>query len=359
MTFRARPQQEDDRAMSPELLRLTDAEIRALRVVFAAPFAPEIGAAPPPAMDPVAGVKPKYHYEVDRAMREIGLAVAPCRLLDDLPAACADANFVFSLYSRAAFRNCEVYVATVCERAGIAHMGAPPNIRALAEDKLLTKLVAAHLGIPVPPGRAYVDAAATEEPPGFDGPYFVKYRFGATSEGISEDCICETWPEARARALLLLSENKEPLVERLVPGTDVTVPVLGGHPPVILPAAEEISELRYGISTFRQKRLFERNRRREMIEDPLLLARIDTLVRRLFPHVDPFDYIRIDFRRQRDTGELQLIEFNIGCNIGSHAAIMQAAAHVGLPQRAVIEHVIAHSVRRQSLERRTFTTENV
>lgn len=304
-------------------------------------------------------MRPRYHHEIGRVLDGLGLRVRPLRDLDLLPAVAADANFVFSLYSRAPFRNCEVFVAALCERLGIAHMGAPPNVRALAEDKYLSKALAAYAGVPVPPGRAYVDAESTRTPPGFDGPYFVKYRFGSASEDIDEHAVQATWAGARERVLWLVGRGKEALVERLVPGTDVTVPVLGGAPPVVLPAAEEISDLPFGIATFRQKRFLETSRHREIVADGGLQADLAALAARLAPHFSPFDYMRLDFRREAGSGRLLFLETNIACNLGSTAAIVQSARSVGLDQADVVEHVLCWSVRRQSLERRRLETENV
>ena len=339
--------------MTVKTLSLTNEEVAGLAMLYAAPFAPEPGAPEPP-MHPVVGIRPRYHHEIGRVLEGLGVRVKPVRELARLETLAADANFVFSLYSRAAFRNCEVYVASLCERIGIAHMGAPPNVRALAEDKYLCKALAAYAGIPVPVGRAYVDAASTDVPPEFPGPYFVKYRFGSASEDIDEQSAQPDWPGARERVLWLVERGKEALVERLVPGTDLTVPVLGGSPPLVLPAAEEVSELRYGIATFRQKRFLEPTRRRRIVTDPALQQRLGDLVARLCRHLLPFDY-----RRETGTDALLMLEVNIACNLGSSAAIVQSAASVGLSQADVVGHIVAHSIRRQSLGHHGIETENL
>lgn len=68
----------------------------------------------------------------------------------------------------------------------------------------------------------------------FPGPYFVKKRFGAASDGIREDSICSSWKTVDSCARRLMEEGHEVLVEQYCEGIDVTVPVLGGENPVIL-----------------------------------------------------------------------------------------------------------------------------
>ncbi|MBM3540360.1 MAG: hypothetical protein FJX55_21370 [Alphaproteobacteria bacterium] len=344
--------------MRVELLRLGAAERTAMDVLFAAPFAPLPGE-PPPALHPTVGIRPRYHHEIFTLLQGLGLKVTSCRDLADLPAALGRHNYVFSLYSRAPFRNCEVYVPALCEAAGIAYMGAPPNIRAMAEDKYLSKALALAAGLPVPPGRPYVSADDLVEEPDFAGPYFVKYRFGSASEDVSEESVQASWRGARERARALLAMGKEVLVERCIAGTDMTVPVLGGPVPLWLPAAEEISDLPYGIATFRQKRFLKQTRRRRIVADGPLAERLGNLSLSLAQRMLPFDYMRADYRCETGTGEIYFIETNIACNLGSTAAIAQSAAQAGLSHAAIIEHILVHSVRRQGLQRTRLKTDNI
>lgn len=149
------------------------------------------------------------------------------------------------------------------------------------------------------------------------------------------------------------------MVERCIEGTDLTVPVLGAAVPLWLPPAEEISDLPYGIATFRRKRFLEKTRRREILADTGLAAQLGRLSLLLAQHLLPFDYMRVDFRRERGSDRVYFIETNIGCNLGSTAAIAQAAAHVGLTHAAIVEHILVHSVRRQGLDRVRLQTENL
>lgn len=340
------------------LLQLTPDERRQLSVLYLAPFAPERGT-PPPDRHPQVGIRPIYHWEIYDILERLGVLTATCRDLDRLPELAKQANYVFSLFSRAPFRNCEVYVAAACARLGVPVMGAPPNVRALAEDKHHAKAVVAQAGIAVVPGQAYARAVDIPAAPPFPGPYFVKYRFGSASEDVSPDCATESWDAAAEKAREFLALGKEPVVEALIPGIDVTVPVLGGRDPIVLSPVAEISDLPHGIATFEQKRFLTQSRRRELFDDAAMAEQAMALSCRVAAEMQPFDYMRVDFRYDPARHQLLFMEANIACNLGSTAAIMFSARHHGLSHAAVVEHILAHSCRRQPKAGKVWQTVNV
>lgn len=116
---------------------------------------------------------------------------------------------------------------------------------------------------------------------------------------------------------------------------------------MILDVMEEVSDLPSGICTYRQKRLLDKGRVRRVLDDAELAGRIRQKVKKFIAYIHPFDYLRMDFRLCNKTRRAYFIEFNIGCNLGSHAAIMNAALHQGIERHSVVEHVLAYSLSRQ------------
>lgn len=328
------------------LQQLSTVQLDSLNVLFLASRAPHSDIIPP--LDQEIGVHPRYNYELFKVIQSLGVNVTACDNLPEFLEVALQYDYIFTILNRAPFRNSEVFVSTMCEYFHRPYLGAPPNIRALAEDKYFTKLLAQTLQIPTTPSKIYQHLADLESAPEFAGPYFIKPRFGAASEDISVDSIQELWTDARLKVATMLQQGKACLVERCVAGTDITVPILGGFPPIILPPAEEISELPFGISTFRQKRLLDRGRQRCMLQDAELNACLLEYAQRFYPHVSPFDYIRMDFRLDTHRQQLFLLEFNLGCNLGSHAAIAQSAHHYGISQAELINHLISYSLHRQT-----------
>ena len=333
--------------LKKRLLRLTRNEKDRLKVLFLARLAPNLGDERPE-LDDRHGVEPRYNHELLATLQSLGVACQSCRSLDEFLVLANDANYVFTIFNRADFRNCEIFVSLQCEKMGIPYMGAPPNVRALAEDKNFAKHLASSLGLRTPEWTTYrVNGPLLA--PEFDGPYFVKPRFGASSDEVALDSIQDAWPGLKAKISSLLMKGKDVIVERCIAGTDLTVPVLGGDPPMVLGVLEEVSDLPSGISTYRQKRLLEQGRVRRVLDNPALTEQVMQNVQRFVAHVTPFDYLRVDFRLCQETKQAYFLEFNIGCNLGSHAAIMFAATQLDIERHYVIEHILAYSLARQAV----------
>ena len=332
--------------LNHRLLSLSPDARRDLKVIFLAKHAPVDLYSAKPELHERYGVEPRYNFEVLSILQGMGIECIPCRSLEEFPTLARDANFVFTLYNRADFRNGEIFVSLQCEKLGIPYLGAPPNVRALAEDKSFAKHLAVSVGLKTAPWKTYSLHEALE-PPAFAGPYFVKPRFGAASEDIGLDSIQDEWPGLKLKVESLISLGKDVIVEQCINGTDLTVPVLGGAQSIILDVVEEVSDLPSGICTYRQKRLLDKGRFRRRLDNQQLAAEITAKVERFCAEVRPFDYLRVDFHLCKQTQIAFFLEFNIGCNIGSHAGVMFAATNRGLSQERVVEHILAYSLTRQ------------
>ena len=335
--------------LSLPLNRLTNNEIESLNMLFLARFAPEKGQAPP-STNTKGGVFPIYHYELYKAIKSLGLKVTPCNDFAKFLKIAQQFNYIFTVFNRAPMRNPEIFISSMCEYLEIPYLGAPPNLRALAEDKYLTKALARSLNIPTLPGWTFRDPENIQAPNNFSGPYFIKPRFGAASEEISDESIQDKWDGTLPKIVEMLKKGKECLVEQYMLGTDVTVPVLGGNPPLILPCAEEISPSHHGVATQKDKRFqqADKGRQRKILEDQSIIAKANEYISRLWNHVMPFDYLRVDFKLSKDRQELFLMEINIACCLWSRSSIPQSASHINISHADVINHIISHSLRRQT-----------
>ncbi|NQW08835.1 MAG: hypothetical protein HQ481_02975 [Alphaproteobacteria bacterium] len=332
--------------LSPK--QLPDGAETTLRILYLAPHAPEApNTPPPPEMDSRFGLQPHYHYSIYRVLLDLGLTVTPGRDAADLMRDPGAFNYVFTLHNRGRHRNSEVLISALCEHAGLPYLGAPPNMRALAEDKWLTKRTAAAMGLSVIEGCAYRDHSELDREPGFPGPFMVKPRFGAASEHIGADAACIRWESARDRAAHLFDLGEEVLVERLIDGHDITVPVLGGLTPCILPAVEIHSALPHGVVSHGQKRALEEGRSRKLIPVGELPVGLRRAVDSLIEEVMPFDYLRIDFRIDARSGMHHLLELNQCSSLSPSNALGASAASVGLGTQDLVQHILALSLERQ------------
>ncbi len=328
------------------LKRLDDKRRATLKILYLAPHAPSHDAPRPPAIHPDYGVQPAYQYEIWDVLRNgLGLDVDSRSDLGAVPGAFEGRNYVFSLYNIAPFRNSEIYVSALAGKAGIACLGAPANIRALAEDKWLSKLAARALGLPVPEGKVFGRGVPMQRPD-FDGPYVAKPRFGAASTGIDAGSAQADFGALAARVAALGTSIDECLVEQVFGTFDVTVPILvGDDGPVALPPATQTSDRPYGLFTHRQKRKLEPGLTRRFPSEEPWLAPIIADALRFARAVEPFDYLRCDFRF--GPAGHAFLEFNLACSIGSAMAFAQCAARAGISSEALVEHILVASLDRQ------------
>jgi D-alanine-D-alanine ligase len=295
---------------------------------------------------PGDGGYPAYYRRVWQVLSDLGYAVTTSTSHRALYTHTHGIDLVFSLYNRASFNNPEIFVASTCEYLNLAHVGAKPNIRALAEDKWLSKNFARAIGLPVTEGAIYMRAEETRSAPPFPGPYFVKNRFGAASEGISEQSIQDDWAGAARVAKTFLARGMSVLVEQYVPGVDITLPVLGGDTPIFLGLVRPRSDQRGAILTEDLKRNDPLGY--ELVDEGLDTQRFLEDASRLCAAAGPMDYLRLDYRFDLETGRRVFLEFNICCHIGRSGAICLAASRWGLSQADVLGHIVEYSLQRQT-----------
>ena len=333
-----------------DLHQLTDSEIASLNILYLAPFAPDKNAKKPPPMHQHVGVVPRYNFELYKVLQSLGLRVTPCNDLSYFIRNAKNYNYIFTIYNRADFRNSEIFVSSICEYFKIPYLGAPPNLRAVAEDKYIGKLLADSIEIPTGPGKIFRNHNDTKEKPVFPGPYFIKPRFGAASEEISDKSFQDSWENALPKVIEVLDKGKECIIEPGIEGLDITVPVLGGDPPIVLPSVQDISDLSYGIVTHLQKRQLEKVAKRGIFQDKVVSQRLEKYALCLSEQLKPFDFLRIDFRLEKKSGKLYFLEVGFGCNLSSFSAFTISANHIKATQKELINHILSYSLRRQQRE---------
>jgi D-alanine-D-alanine ligase len=322
---------------------LTIERPEAVRVLFMAQYAPD---SPDYEVNPYTGdgTYPQYHFEVFDRLRRLGFRVESTSKPYAIVHAGGAADYVFSLFNRMPLRNSEVLVSAYCEYLGVPYLGAPPNVRAAAEDKYVTKALAFAAGIPVPRGVPYHRGVTPLAQAPFAGPFFVKDRFGAASERIWSDSLRDDWEGARRIVERLWDDGTDALVEEFAPGIDVTVPVLGDGDPRPLGVFHPMSDEPGNILTHELK-LTDHLGYEEM---PIGEGWVGDDVRRLWDALGPIDYFRADYRYDPETGRRWFLEMNVCCYIGEAGPFGMAAERDGTDMDALVRHVVAFSLRRQA-----------
>jgi D-alanine-D-alanine ligase len=313
---------------------------RILFIASHAPLAPSYQCQPYPG----DGRYPAYYHRVWETLTGLGYKVQTANQPHAVFGASGHVDLVFSLCNRMPFNNPEIFVASACEFFRIPSLGGRPNTRAMAEDKWFSKLAAQAVGVPVAEGAIYAKADELTPPP-FPGPYFVKNRFGAASDGISTDSIQDDWAGAARVARELIEQGMAVLVETYAPGVDLTVPVLGGKRPIMLGVVHPVSDAKGSILTQGLKHeeflgydLFDAGAGEEGFRSD---------VTKLWDAVGPMDYWRLDYRFDPETGRRTFLEFNICCHIGRNSAFALAASQFGVTHAEVLGHAVEYSLLRQ------------
>lgn len=257
-------------------------------------------------------------------------------------------DFVCSLLNRMPFRNSEIFISSLMEYYRKPYLGAPPNIRAIAEDKVLAKTVALHAGIKTPQWTSY-NINCTLYPPNFNPPYFIKPRFGATSSGVDENSICNSWEEAVVQMKKLFLQFSDVLLEEYILGNSYTCPILYNFGDTyFLPPVHETSNLKGNIITYKQKRKIDTGLLRETETNTVVLSKLKQANQKFYKLVQPLDYTRIEYI-MKENGELYFIEFNVCCNLGKQAAIYLSASSKGFSYESLINNIIVSSMYRQRI----------
>lgn len=322
--------------------------IKDLKVLFLAKFAPENGANYPLITEESDGIYAQYHYDIYQIIKNIfpntTCANSPEILMDKS----TKFDYVFSLLNRASYKNSEIFVSALLEYLKIPYLGTTPNIRALAEDKHLAKIVADYSGLKTPDWFTVDSNGSIPNVEPFKGPYFVKPRFGASSAFIDERSITYNWEQTKMQIQELQKNNLDVIVEKFVNGTYYSLPIyFSDNKPVYLPSIKEESNLKGNVVTYRQKRKLDKGLSRSVNTNRNLELNLQVLAKKFLDNISPLDYTRIDFIVTPNT--IEFIEFNICCNLGKQSSFCISANSIGFSQDDLVNEIIKNSLKRQKV----------
>jgi D-alanine-D-alanine ligase len=234
-------------------------------------------------------------------------------------------------------------VQELLEILGVPYTGPGPSSCARCWDKVLAKRLMRDAGIPTPDFYAFSQAAfkelgaadalsAIEERLAF--PVVVKPARGGSALGIKFASDAAAVPGALVAAL---SYDRKVLLERYVPGSDLAVSVVDGQAlPVVeaVPVDEEFYdfEARYeiGRTTFVCPA--------ELPDD--VTARAQELALAAWRLFGCRGMARVDLMRDRETGELSVLEVNAVPGLTDTSLLPQAADQADLPFDDLIARLV-------------------
>jgi D-alanine-D-alanine ligase len=315
-----------------------------LRVLFMAKHALFGGG-----MHPVDGNHAIYHHEVRTTLEGLGLNLSLANRYDILFEK-PDVDFVFPLLNRGGFVNSEMMIPLLCNRHGLPYVGGSPIIRGLGDDKHLSKLVAARAGVPTAPWACYRKGAPVEESALPKAERWVIKPIASSASWAISDAF--DWAGVTAAVAGIHAQGHDAIVEPYLGGYDIQIAFITVDRPVMLPMLiYERSDPMKLWSYYEKRDLVQNNEKSTLkrFEDPewapLIAAHAATIAREF----EPFDYGRIEFRFDRDKGEVNFIEINLNCNLWSEKVVAKAAAAAGFSHAQLLETILAESLSRQGL----------
>ncbi len=321
--------------------------IEDLSILFLAKFAPD-NEEYPLTTEHTDGIYAQYHFDIYKILQKLCPKTICARDPSILLNSKTQFHYVFSLLNRAPYRNSEIFVSSLLEYLSIPYLGSRPNMRAVAEDKHLAKIVAQHAGLHTPVWMVIEANEMIPNIPLFEGPYFVKPRFGASSAFIDESSIADNWNQATVQIRRLQKNNLDVIVEQFADGIYYSVPLYFKNGQLIhLPSVKETSSLRGNVVTYRQKRKLDTGLTRQVNTDFSLEKEFVKLADSFLFELQPLDYTRLDFIVT--SNQIEFIEFNLCCNLGKQSSFCIAANKMGLCQEELVTDIFLSSMHRQKV----------
>jgi D-alanine-D-alanine ligase len=233
---------------------------------------------------------------------------------------------VWSVYNRLGFRNSEIFVPSLCEYFGLKYIGAAPNVRALIEDKSISKLLAEKMGIKTAKWIVVSKEIPLPAELPFNLPCFVKPRFGSASIGIDESCVCRTWRDVNNKVKEYIVDETEVIIEEFIDGVYYGVPIVNTieNKPIAAIPHFQISNKIGGVITHSQKRFTDSGMSRELSKDQELNKILIKISNKYFKEIQPCDYARIDFIIDRKSGIPYFLEINALMMLGIHGGFVHS-----------------------------------
>ncbi|MEE4287788.1 MAG: phosphoribosylglycinamide synthetase [Erythrobacter sp.] len=303
-------------------------------------------------MHPEDGNHAIYHHEVRTTLESLGLNLSLANSYDVLFTR-PEVDFVFPLLNRGGFVNSEMMIPTLCNMHRIPYLGAMPFLRGLGDDKSVSKLVAAHAGVPTAAWFCYRKGAPVLEadlPPSQQGRWVIKPNASSASWGISD---AFDWAGVANAIAGIHGQGHDAIVEPYLDGYDIQCAFITiNSEPVPLPMLWYEREDTTRLWTYYEKRDLVQNTEKAALkrfDHPEFAPQIEAAARKVAREFVPFDYGRIEFRLDLATGDVNFIEINLNCNLWSEKVMAKAAAQAGFSHADLIETLLAESWKRTGL----------
>jgi D-alanine-D-alanine ligase len=215
------------------------------------------------------------------------------------------------------------------ESMRVAYVGCRPRAASIAMDKVLTKSLAAEMGVATPPSRELRSGCGSEGID-LDPPIVIKPANEGSSVGLS---ICSTSAEAERAAERLFAMGKRVLAERYIRGREVTVGIIEGPTGTeVLPIIEIIPS----VTFYDYEAKYHRDDTRYLLDPALppgVAEELARATRAVWERLGCRDLARADFLVETLPNGRSVpwfLEINTMPGMTTHSLVPKAAAHRGI-----------------------------
>jgi D-alanine-D-alanine ligase len=262
-------------------------------------------------------------------------------------------DFVFNTAEgRGTHRSREAQVPSILEMLNIPYSGSDPQSLAICLDKDLTKKLVALEGVSTPTWRVinHTDKLCQIEDPCFPFPAIIKPAYEGSSKGIRLTSVAEDADQAKEAIESLLDNYHEPaMIERVIPGDEVTVAIIGNSPPKILGVMRVLPKQsnEYFIYNLDVKRNYL-----DLVDyecpaglEEKVVQRIQSSSLKAFNALGCRDFARLDFRISAG-GVPYFLEINPLPGLGTHSDLVIMAKKIGWSHRQLMSTMLNAALER-------------
>ena len=330
--------------LSEFVLRPSPDEVRCTHILFHARHATDSS----PERRQRYGYPVVEHAVILKTLRDLGFKVTAGSDPEDLLGP-LDCDFIFTMHTQASYEGHELFAPVLAAFRGIPFIGAPAPIRAIAEDKVLGKHVAASIGLEVSEHHLINPLRLDTADFWLPGRWIIKPRGGCDSVAVALVEGQPAWRDALAAAADPRHEGRGFIAEAFVPGLNLTVPVIEGLPARSLAVFEEHGRKGDNILDQAGKIGHSGDYSAEPYFGPGA-EQASAAAARMAAALSPFDYARFDFRYDPNAERLVFLEGNIVCSLGPATVVARAAELCGIDYPSLVGHLVTRSLRRQRME---------
>lgn len=244
-------------------------------------------------------------------------------------------------------------VQGLLELLGLPYTGSGVLASALAMNKIMTKRLLLQAGLPTPPFAVVrreevagdtVEGFAQELLARFGGKAVFKVPDQGSSLGVY---LVQTPPEAAKALEACLAQGREVLVEKYLPGMEVTAPIIGNDHPRVLPLIEIVpAKGRYDYEA-----KYSPGGSEHIIPPrlaPAVQERIASLALATYRLLGCAGFARIDLRLD-ETGEPMILEVNTIPGLTATSLVPDSARAAGLEFPDLVVELVRLALERKKI----------